>query len=466
MTGMRIRRVAAVALLAAALPGAAAHGRSGSGPPGGACMQQLPPGYAQRVEQALRSPRDVWGNRLLNAPNGPSYAAAAGRLGPLLYAQAPHGRPLTGSGVAYLPFAVPAGPAGAKQVMLHVVDGSEILAGQATGRSIRVLVGAGGGESYGSCLGRLEHGRLAGGWLPILQTAYRDADGTRYTQESFAARVHGTLASFVRLTAPAGATTRLRVGKVALDASPSSAHTLFVRWTPPGAPVTIGRNAYAAARAAVVRFWRSRLDEGASIDVPEQRVQNARRALLVQNLILGARYSIGNAYEELSFPETVDEARVLGEYGFPAEEVAILRTALPARPTPYPNWKMGEKLLGFAEHLPALPRPDRARRGRRRRSAASSPRSRGSFGRTACSRPSATPRTSPPRSTGCTPRRRSGRGWSRSPPRGGRPDTTRSPRAHDRSPPASGRDSARRSTVPRAGPRTARCSCRCACSPG
>src|SRR4029078_3990998 len=75
------------------------------------------------------------------------------------------------------------------------------------------------------------------------------------------------------------------------------------------------------------------------------------RALLVQDLLLTWRYSIGNGYEEFSFPEGVDVAQVLGEQGFPDVASAILRTSLSRPNTAYPNWKMGEKLLGSATHF-------------------------------------------------------------------------------------------------------------------
>ncbi len=107
---------------------------------------------------------------------------------------------------------------------------------------------------------------------------------------------------------------------------------------------------YAAARARLVAYWERRLAEGASIEVPEPRVDDARRALLVQNLLLGPRYSVGNPYEEYSFPETVDVAQVMAELGFAAVARASLLGALPRRPTPYAFWKMGEKLLGSASY--------------------------------------------------------------------------------------------------------------------
>src|SRR6202043_1380364 len=98
---------------------------------------------------------DVWGERLLAAPGGPSAPALARLLPPLFYARAAHARPLTASGAYYLPFAEPVGPLGAGAVDLHLGDGSEIVSGRVGGRSLTLAVGAAGGERFGSCLSRL-----------------------------------------------------------------------------------------------------------------------------------------------------------------------------------------------------------------------------------------------------------------------------------------------------------------------
>jgi hypothetical protein len=355
MDGSRQRRRAFAwvgAVLAAAVAAAVGLGLSAgptvSAPP---CTRLTSAAYTQRVASALRSGRDTWGEQLVAASGGPTHSAAAGRLAPILYALAPKGEALTDSGVYYLPFAMPRAESGATAVMLHVADGSEIVARRTTGPSIRVAVGPQGGERYGSCLSRLTPARLAGGWLPILETRYRDASGRGYSQESFATRSGETLASYVRLSASAGTRpARLRIGGLAVAVPTDATRTLYARWSPPASPVAIDGPAYQAARAAVGAYWRERLAAGARIEVPERRVQDAQRALLVQNLVLGWRYSIGNAYEQFSFPETIDDARVLGEYGFGGVERAILLAALPRAPTPYPNWKKGEKLLGFASY--------------------------------------------------------------------------------------------------------------------
>jgi len=88
--------------------------------------------------------------------------------------------------------------------------------------------------------------------------------------------------------------------------------------------------------------------------VPEKRVADAQRNLLIQNLTLTWRYSIGNPYEQFSFPESVDVAQVMAEYGFGGVSRSILGTSLTRKPTPYPNWKMGEKLLGSASYYRLL----------------------------------------------------------------------------------------------------------------
>jgi hypothetical protein len=265
--------------------------------------------------RALRAQRDVWGDELLGAPGGPSYERARRYLAPLRYARAA-GKTALGSGVYYLPFAKPQGAQGAGSVALHVADGSRIHWQRVDGRTLRVSVG---GRAFASCTAT-----LADGWLPILQTR----DG-RYAQESFTAGE-----TYVHVAPPA------RFNGVRAE---------YVRWD--GRSVRpVDATAYAAARAGVVDYWTGRLAEGAAIDVPERRVANALRASLVQDLTLTWRYSIGNAYEQFSFPESVDVAQVLAEYGHALPARSILRVSLTRRAEPYPSWKMGEKLLGWGAY--------------------------------------------------------------------------------------------------------------------
>ena len=372
------------AILAGGHAGTAATTTAACAPP------RVTAAHASRVDRALRTHHDVWGNALLNAPDGPSYDAARRLLPPLLYARAAGKRSLTESGVYYVPFGQPLGARGAGSVALHVADGSQVIAERVGGRRLTILVGAQGRERYGSCLTRLGQARLADGYQPIMTTTYTDADRVRYRQESFAARTSetGSLVSFIRLDVDASrasakaAQVRLRPslgglrkrgnslvrgGSTFLAFSPGGAvkrsaltyrirrgtkQTLYLAWInyPGRRGLAVNAARYESARRAVRAYWTKRLAEGTQIVVPEQRVNDAYRNLLVQNLLLTWRYSTGNAYEQFSFPESVDVAEVMGELGYAGVARSIMRTALTRKDRPYPNWKMGKRLVGSAQY--------------------------------------------------------------------------------------------------------------------
>lgn len=301
--------------------------------------------YAARVAGALRSGRDVWGEQLLAQRNGPTVATARSFLRPLLWARGPRGTRLTATGVYYLPFAEP-DVRGAKAVALHVADGSQIISRRAGGPSLGVFVGSAGGERFGSCRARAGTPGLAEGWLPILETRYADAAGARYRQESFAGRAGSRLVSFIRVSVDArrarsAVTVRFSPGR-AYRIARGGQRTVYATW--PGTQAD-----YAAARAQVVAFWRGRLADGMSVSVPDAEINDAQRALVVQNLASTWRYSIGNPYEEFSFPESVDIAQVLAEEGYGDVAESILRTSFTRKAAPYPNWKRGERLVAAAE---------------------------------------------------------------------------------------------------------------------
>ena len=351
-----------------------------------------PPGvtsdYAHSVRFALSSRRDVWGRRLLAAPGGPTYDRARAVLTPLLYAAGRGGAKLTASGVYYLPFAFPFNVNGERLFALHVADGSQIIVRRAGGPSVTVDVGPEGDERYGSCLARLGSATLAEGYLPILDTSYTDSAGVRYDQESFVGRVHGTLSlsflhihvdatqatgdSIVRLVPSPGylrhdgnqllshGSTRL-VWSGDADVANSTASFPVAAGTEAdvyaaipsrrndGRPIQLNERVYDTARDTVTSFWEARLDEGTSLDVPDEQVANAEQALLVQELLLAWRYSAGNAYEELSFAEAADAARVMAEYGRSDVAQTILRFALRRLPLRFTNWRAGTLLVAHAD---------------------------------------------------------------------------------------------------------------------
>ena len=373
-----------IGLAATAVGGAQARvgGAQASCPP-----QQIDASYAARVSAALSARQDVWGNDLLRAPGGPSYARAAAFLHPLMLVGPPAGdspNRLTDSGIYYLAFGRPAGKHEFRSIDLHVADGSQIVSQYVKRARLSVDVGTPGYERYGSCLARLATPRLAAGYLPILRTNYVDADGVHYKQESFATRIPQTrsLVSFVRVTmgsrgsvrflpsvtglrhvgnqlrGPASKTFlvfgpggRLDAGSVLYKARRGKPRTVYAAWL--ARPALTGffkldASMYDRARRSAAAYWNRRLAAGARVVVPDRRVMNAERNLLIQNLLHTWRYSLANSYERFSW-EMVDGAEVLGEYGFTGVERQIVKASFHRRSV-FPNRAAGVRMAGVADY--------------------------------------------------------------------------------------------------------------------
>jgi hypothetical protein len=346
VSGMARRLGLAAAIIAAA----AAVAQAGPTPARAVCSNPpAGPAHTRAVLEALRSTRDRWGEQLLRRPGGPSVGAVRSYLPSLLLARGPKQRSLTRSGVYYLPIADPPAAAGTSSVNLHVADGGEIVARRVGGRSLRILVGPSGTEAYGACLARLSTPTLRGGWLPVLQVDYTDSAGTSYSEESFSTRLDGVLTAAVAIEVNAQAPTTLRFGPVVVHLAQGDQKTVTVAWTPDGGARILDGDAYLDVRTRFEKAWRERLGHASGVSVPEPLVENALRALLVQNLTLGWRYSVGNPYEEFSFPEGPDVAQTMASYGFRDVASAILAESLRQRPEPYANWKRGEKLYVYAK---------------------------------------------------------------------------------------------------------------------
>ena len=347
--------------------------------------------YAASVRHALNAGRDVWGEELLRSREGPTYNNVARRLTPLFYAAGPRGDRIGDSGVYYLPFAWPT-LFGAQAIALHVADGGTIYASRTNGPKLTISVGSRGSERYGRCVARLSTPQLLAGYLPALETHYVDAGGVHYAQESFAARIGVTrsLVSFVRLTADATHVThsvklsfstsarhltvagdgsiarginthlfvsdgaRVRGSTVSYVVPAGQSESVYAAWLIDPAPTsafTLDEDSYRSARQALATYWARKLTGSATFEVPEVRVQNAERSLLIQNLALAWRYSAGNGYNSRVFtPEMVDAAGVMGEYGFKDVNRATLDVASWRKLSWTANWRMGARLLGTARY--------------------------------------------------------------------------------------------------------------------
>ena len=324
--------------------------------------------YEEVLNVALNAKRDVWGEELIARDEGPTYENIADYLRPMLWV----GDYVTTSGVYYLVFGQHESVTGGGDCALHVADGSEIISRHhKTGRRTAFFVGSDGSELYGTDLERLDGPKLHQGYQPVVLTEYQDGDGGRWEQESFATHIPETdsLVSFVRITCladpDAGKPAILRVRTALTDAtveenqlvsgdssvlvfqpgakfappyltytfpdSTEDATVFLVRLNQPAACKTFIPDArrFAAERDAVCRFWDEHLERGAVFEVPERRVMDAMRNLLIQNLFMTWRYSIGNAYESWYPQESGDALKALGEYGFLDEYRENLQVLLP-----------------------------------------------------------------------------------------------------------------------------------------
>jgi hypothetical protein len=135
--------------------------------------------------------------------------------------------------------------------------------------------------------------------------------------------------------------------------APGQASTVYAVWLhrpSRGKEIVADEAHYDAARANVARFWETRLAAAATFSVPEERIVEAQRAMLVQQIGHTWRYSAGNPYEALSFAEGLDTAEVMASYGFDDVARAILRFSLQRLPYRYTAWRTGEQLVATATY--------------------------------------------------------------------------------------------------------------------
>lgn len=378
------------------------------GCPPGVSLPTLSSEYKSSVTEALYSPQDVWGRQVLAKPEGPTYNNVKDYLAPIMYAIGPaaQGSFLTDTGVYYIPFGQPQQLTTPGNVALTVADGSQIISNKVGNLSTRIFVGASGQEQFGSCLANLGTPELYKGYLPILELTYKDHDGNQYTQESLATNLPGTdvLASYVKITAKHGkpgqtgqksSMIRFQVcgtctlhqegnrlvddqGRTYMYFSPgatfSNSELVYNMNTDDNGdtedegnhavymirPVTPAANApqlladnegQKQARNESEAYWTNRLSEGNLFQIPESKVMDAQRNLLIQDLLMTWRYSLGNAYEAFYQPESSTTMEVLGRFGFTQVYKQALQDLLPkSKGTDRRNWEIGEKLGHAADY--------------------------------------------------------------------------------------------------------------------
>ncbi|MEV0328861.1 LamG-like jellyroll fold domain-containing protein [Micromonospora echinospora] len=340
------------------------------GPIGGRPDQPtFPDGYVQRVQAALRQGTDTWGEQLMALPGGPTMANMQDLLVP-----ASHGDDFWhDTRWNNLPLTYPMPDlknfSAQRDFSFHFSDGSQINSDFADGRTrqwVKFYVGD-GAELYGSAETRLDEPTLADGYQPVLQNRYTDRQGRIYERESFVTRFSDSarLMSMVRFTVRPGnsgqtsaklrvnlngmyvagavaAGNNLKVGdKLALAHSgqaawnapdltytldlsegPAEVHLLLMNQPQALGTVVMDKSGYDTKRAQMIAYWKSQLDTGSGVQIPEKYAADAMRSMLLTNLVMGYNLTIGNGYElpdDPKFawiPEVVATVGSLGDFGY------------------------------------------------------------------------------------------------------------------------------------------------------
>ena len=307
------------------------------------------------LQQALDSREDLWGLAAMREPNGPNFDFFAKLLPPLRYVNADFR-------VYPIVLSAPNSPVKAR----FVANGSAINARAVLNTwtdvgvpfDFTVFDKTGWGvANYGEKPDNLTGPVYDDGWLPIVQSSYKHGDAT-YAQEAFAA-VEPELAShgvvYVRFTSKPGksAFVAAQIGNASVDfrdAKITDTNNNVLAWcsknwkwdsmehrlvasldrpaflaiaTKPftnSVEQTLTASTYERHRERCKETWETLIESGTDLDTPEPRVNNALRALLVQNYALvngnEPRYSAQNAYDRLYEAECDDVMESLMLWGF------------------------------------------------------------------------------------------------------------------------------------------------------
>ncbi|MGH9657556.1 MAG: hypothetical protein ACRD96_03370, partial [Bryobacteraceae bacterium] len=209
------------------------------------------------------------------------------------------------------------------------------------------------------------------GYLPIVRSAYT-REGVRYEQTAFVDRSGLARAGFQltnttgrplaaelhadvilldgrpvsvdanRVLDPEGAVLLIHSGRAAFEKGRltfriplASGGSAAIRFSLPYSPSRrVDARDFDAALEATRRFWRELLLRGARFEVPERRVNDTWRALLLQNFILadGARFTYGSGlrYNDSYYPvESGFGAHVFSQYGHTGYGSALLPWSVP-----------------------------------------------------------------------------------------------------------------------------------------
>lgn len=340
--------------------------------------KETPAEYEKRINDILHQKLDVWGEDMIKS-GGATFEKMQGYLRPLFYSAGI--RTWEEQGVHNILFAE---ENGARPLYVALCDGSRVAMDRYDSRNdITIGVGAKGEEIFGSDLSRLQGPYLTNEFYPILRTGYKSAEGVVYQQESFASRVPcmSSLVTMIRITAESPArdisqrvTIRHGVNgqrdhvafddgyfsdstfTVKLNLKAGRPQTLYYLWSPAEKmykEVKADKATFDSGINRWMSYWDQVLGRGVLFNVPETVVMNSQKNLLIQNLVLRHRYSLGNGayHEDVFHPETGDAATTLLQFGYPNEGRQTLESLYGFQLRTYYFWEKGERLAHGAEYF-------------------------------------------------------------------------------------------------------------------
>lgn len=337
---------------------------------GGVRAADPPPSAVPSLAEVVAAKRDVWGELAMRQPNGASYEFFAPLLPPPRYVHADF---------RYYPLVLSAPGATVKARLISDGSGVNLRGGARSWKEVGtpVVFRVGPDEfRFGGLRDRLSLPQPAEGWLPIYEITYRhpypvqtegsvpvnQQPGRReaevYRLEAFVSTdpaLAGHAVVFVRFSLAAGSTglvtvqldppagSKFAAGQLA-DAQgqpvvcadrawkwersglharlqPGTAATVAIATRPlPAGALSFDEESYARHRALTAQTWKALIGRAMRVDVPEPRVNDAWRNLVVQNFMLrnGDRmlYSAGNQYEALYEAEGSDAVLAMLSWGY------------------------------------------------------------------------------------------------------------------------------------------------------
>lgn len=353
---------------------------------------------AQSLAEMIAASRDVWGEMAMAQPNGASYEFFEPLLPPLRYVHADF---------RYYPLVLSAPRATTKARLISNGSGVNLRGGSRSWKEVGtpVVFRVGPDEfRFGDLRDRVSQPTLAEGWLPIYEIMYRHPfpagpealtpidqqpikkEAEVYRLEAFASTdpalaEHAVV--FVRFSLATGTQGLVTVqvdpsggsqfaGGAIQDSSgnavvllddawkwerqgghaaltPGKSATLAIITKPlPAGVLSFDATTYDKQRELTARHWMETIGRAMNVELPEVRVNDAWKNLLVQNFMLanGDRmlYSAGNQYEALYEMEGSDAVLALMAWGYPDEAREMFVPLLDFTRQGLENHQAGQKI--------------------------------------------------------------------------------------------------------------------------